>query len=357
MNSEEPQSISLMLPPPQSPARAYPWWGLGLGFLLGVFLGHPVAMVVQNIQEAVITGAPLAPLSALRHSFHFIIMWPMTLLYGFAIGAFGAFLGYIFKRLKEHELLLALLHHEFELQVATLRHHYKNLAIGIRGFSQRVRRKVGEMHRCLAQCAAKDCPACGDFRQEVAVLEHNVEILDDAARRLSETLGQELLFLRALTSDELRPEKRDLYPAMLSSLKDLLDLRFRDKGIRVEINGRPWEECRDSLIFSFEPQAMEVILQNLFSNAMKYGDHVRVVAEEAQGWVRLEIADNGPGLAVESLKHHLATSLDRREEDSTHLGLKVSLHLLEKWGGHLAVRSRPGQGATFIISFPQQPRP
>jgi signal transduction histidine kinase len=127
-------------------------------------------------------------------------------------------------------------------------------------------------------------------------------------------------------------------------------------GIAVEINGRPWSQCRDNLVFSFEPYAMEIILQNLLSNAMKYGDQVGVEVQEKGGWVQVVVRDNGPGFEVESLKDRLLAPADRREADSTHLGLKVSLHLAEKSGGRLAVWSEPGAGATFYLEIPKHPR-
>ncbi len=313
-------------------------------------------MLVQNIQDYVGKQAPLAPFTALYHSFHFSHMWPMMLLYAFAGGIFCAILGYVLQRLQEQRLLVEMLHHEFELQVATLRHHYKNLAIGIRGFSERIKHQVAKLEDCLAQCSQRDCPTYLEFREDVAALERSVDILNDTAQRLTDTLGQELVFLKALTSENLAPESRDLYPLVLAAVRDLTNVRFRDKGVQVEINGRPWQDCRDSLVFSFEPYAMEIILQNLLSNAMKYGDRVGVEVKEKGGWVQAAIHDNGPGLTVEELKERLLAPAERRQADSTHLGLKVSIHLLQKSGGRLAVWSEPGAGATFILEVPKQPR-
>jgi signal transduction histidine kinase len=356
MRPEQPQPIPLELPSPRSRARFYPWWGLVLGLLGGAFVGHPISMLVQNIQDYVGGQASLAPLTVLYHSFHFSHMWPMTILYALAGGLFCTFLGYALKRLKEQSLLLAMLHHEFELQVATLRHHYKNLAIGIRGFSQRIKHKVAKLEECLSQCSARDCPVCGEFREDVTALTHNVDILNDTAQRLTTTLGQELVFLKALTTENLPPESRDLYPLVKGAVLDLTSLRFRDKEVQVEINGRPWNECRDTLVFPFEPYAMEIILQNLLSNAMRYGDRVGVEVQEKGSWVQVAVHDNGPGFAAENFKDHLLALADRRETDSTHLGLKVSLHLVEKSGGRLAVWSEPGAGATFFLAFPKHPR-
>jgi signal transduction histidine kinase len=281
----------------------------------------------------------------------------MMLLYALVGGAFGASLGYIFRRLEENRRLLKVVHHEFELQVATLRHHYKNLALGISGFSQRIRRKVGELDQCLKECDEQGCPRCAGLQEDLATLEGNATVLDEAARRLNATLARELLFLRALTSETLALEHRDLYPLVKEAVRDLLSLRFRDKDLTVEINGRPWEECRDSLTFSFEPTSLEVMVQNLLSNAMKYGDHIRLDLEDKGGSVHLTVQDNGPGLDVAKLRRDLAAPGELREADSTRLGLRVILHLLGKMNGRLWVASSPGSGAAFILEIPQQSVP
>lgn len=62
----------------------------------------------------------------------------MILLYAVSGGFFGSVLGVILKKLREHRQRLDMFHQEFELQVAALRHHYKNLALGIHGFSGRI---------------------------------------------------------------------------------------------------------------------------------------------------------------------------------------------------------------------------
>jgi two-component system osmolarity sensor histidine kinase EnvZ len=120
----------------------------------------------------------------------------------------------------------------------------------------------------------------------------------------------------------------------------------------VEVNSLPLEAEQLPLVFSFEPYTMEVILQNLLTNAMKYGDHVRVNVASAGSWVRVEVSDNGPGLEVEKLQQRLLTPQDKGAE-STHLGLEVALHLLTKTGGRLSAWSEPGAGATFIVEFPK----
>ena len=83
------------------------------------------------------------------HSFHWH-MWPMMLIFAVFGGIVWGFIGFILQRLRESRLRLDTLHQEFELQVATLRHHYKNLAIGIHGFSSRIKKKLVHLDKTVA---------------------------------------------------------------------------------------------------------------------------------------------------------------------------------------------------------------
>ncbi len=354
MNSEPVEPMVLKLPVHKGYERTYPWVGLLLGAAVGFLIVHPLTMVVHEIYNTVYFGLPFQVGQALLISF-FPQMWPMTLLYT-ALGMMvGAVIGIFLKRLQEHRQQIQSLHQEFEVQVAALRHHYKNLAIGIKGFSSRLKQKLDAFDDQLRQCAQEEVPRCLELHQECQTLTSNADILEGTAQRLTTTLNQEVRFLKALTSDVAALADQEFYPLLIHAIKDLLELRFREKEIRVEINNQPLNECRDSLVFAFEPYAMEVILQNLLSNSMKYGDHIQVTVSEAGNWVRVEVKDNGPGLEVEKLQSRLMAPADREGADSTHLGLRVSLHLILKNRGRLSVRSKPGAGATFILEVPRQP--
>lgn len=351
-----------VLPPPkplrlESPGQAmalwtYPVIGFLLGAVGGILLGHPLAMVVFNFQEYIHGQASLNLWRRILLSFapH---MWPMMTLFALSTGVFGAILGQVFKKLKEHQMQLETLHQEFELQVASLRHHYKNLTIGIEGFSGRVSRKVAELARQIRQGHGEDCPHTDCYCHSLSGLEKDVDTLADTSKRLSQILGRELTFLKALTGDLAPPRPHDLYPVLVGAIRDLLGARFRDKKIHLEINGLPWEAPQAPLISNFELMTMEVILENLLSNAMKYGDHIQVNLTNTAAAVHLAIIDNGAGFDMEELRNQLLVPRDHRELGSTQLGLRVTLHLLEKCGGKLLVASRPGLGSNFTVEFPK----
>jgi len=347
----EPTVLTAFVPRGHTPA--YPWIGLLLGAGLAVLLAYPLVMMINLVHDHYVFGIPLnlfqAVLRGLRPQ-----LWPLIGLYALGGALTGAILGRIFQRIHENRLRLDNLHHEFELQVTALRHHYKNLALGIQGFSNRIKRKMVSLEEHFQACAREECLTYGQFYQDFDSLQQSLAILEDTSQRLTHTLGQELLFLRALTSNTPAMEPRDFFPFLEHCVQDLLGLRFREKSIRVEINGRPSGEKRESLIVCFDPHIMEVVLQNILTNAMKSGDHLQIRVQDEPDLVRVEVEDNGPGLDLVELQRQLKVAGRGRDSESTYLGLRVSLHLLEKCHGRLLALSRPGNGATFIVEIPKQ---
>ncbi len=351
-----PQSMApVVLEAPTQRERTwfYPWAGVGCGVAVGILIGHPLAMLAYNLHECWMSGTTCNVTGAILHSFDFH-MWPMMLLFAVFGGISWGIIGLVLKHLRENRLRLDTLHQEFEFQVATLRHQYKNLAIGIQGFSGRIQKKLGSLDETFRQCLEEGhCPKYEGLRPEFDVLERQVAILEEAAQRLTHTLSQELLFLKALTSDTLTPVPQDFYPFLVHCVDDLLGLRFREKEIRVEINGHPLNECRETLVFPFEPYSMEVILQNILANAMRFGDLIQIRVAQKGNLIQMEVQDNGPGMDAQELKRHLMIPFERRVGESTHLGLKVSIHLLEKIGGRLWAYRGQETGAVFTVEVPR----
>jgi signal transduction histidine kinase len=106
------------------------------------------------------------------------------------------------------------------------------------------------------------------------------------------------------------------------------------------------------------------LVTNLMNNAFKYGHRgdrkeLRVRALREAETVRLEVEDSGPGIpeGAEStifLPYHRASGAAAKDDGGAGLGLGLATvrKLTEAHGGRCGVRSRPGQGATFWISFP-----
>jgi signal transduction histidine kinase len=58
---------------------------------------------------------------------------------------------------------------------------------------------------------------------------------------------------------------------------------------------------------------------------------------------------------IGELKRQMRQANRRGDLESTYLGLKVSVHLLEKCQGRMLALSEPGAGAIFIVEIPRLP--
>jgi signal transduction histidine kinase len=102
------------------------------------------------------------------------------------------------------------------------------------------------------------------------------------------------------------------------------------------------------------------VLTNLISNAIKFtpeGGQVEVVASAADGMVRCEVRDSGPGIAREDVPRLFKpfSQLDMsstRQMGGTGLGLSISKGIIEAQGGTIGVTSELGQGARFYFTLP-----
>jgi signal transduction histidine kinase len=104
---------------------------------------------------------------------------------------------------------------------------------------------------------------------------------------------------------------------------------------------------------------IQQVLVNLLDNALKYGgDPVSVRVEQSNGFVRLVVADSGPGIPyVEQSrifeKFYRAGPELTRSSGGTGLGLYISRELVQRMGGTLRVQSEPGSGAAFVVELPR----
>jgi signal transduction histidine kinase len=106
-----------------------------------------------------------------------------------------------------------------------------------------------------------------------------------------------------------------------------------------------------------DANVLQQVLLNLLTNAreaMTAGGEIRIetgLDPEGPGRLRLVVADTGPGIPAADLPH-LFEPFYTTKASGTGLGLAVSYGIVQDHQGTIDVRSAPGQGATFTLTFP-----
>lgn len=110
-----------------------------------------------------------------------------------------------------------------------------------------------------------------------------------------------------------------------------------------------------------DPMRLRQIVWHLLSNAIKFtpqGGEVRVVLAAEEGGLRLQVEDNGVGIAAETLPHifdvfRQADSTRTRRHGGLGLGLTLVKHLVKLHGGRVEAHSAgPGRGTCITVYLP-----
>lgn len=155
---------------------------------------------------------------------------------------------------------------------------------------------------------------------------------------------------------QLHPEPLDL-SAVVREVTDTLRGMAAEKRIRLEAMLDP--SC---LELHLDRSKLKQVLYNYLSNALKFtpeGGHivVRAVPEGAEN-IRLEIEDNGIGIAPDDLKtlftefRQLDSSAAKKYQ-GTGLGLALTKKIVEAQGGRVEATSEAGGGSTFAAILPR----
>jgi PAS domain S-box-containing protein len=206
--------------------------------------------------------------------------------------------------------------------------------------------------------------------------------MQNAAGRMQTLINDLLAFSRVTTKAQpFRPV--DLNQVAAEVLSDL-ESRIEQSGARVEVAALPTIDA--------DPLQMRQLLQNLIGNALKFtqagvSPRVRVWAEPRQtatSTAPAHFGNNGDGAppdpsprqppaAVDLLVGDSGIGFDEKYLDrifnvfqrlhgrgvyeGTGIGLAVCRKIVERHGGAITARSRPGDGATFVVTLPFRQTP
>lgn len=177
----------------------------------------------------------------------------------------------------------------------------------------------------------------GDDRELVRHLIRETELL--------EFLIHSLVKISRLESGtiQLSPEIQPLAP-LLADAQERVESKCIKKNVTLDSTGQ-----KDNIFACFDRKWTAEALYNILDNAVKYtppGSTVTVRTEEYPMFVRIRIADQGPGVTEDEIPHlfeRFYRSPRFHEKEGVGLGLYLSREIIRKEGGYIKVCAMPGQ--------------
>jgi Mg2+-importing ATPase len=228
---------------------------------------------------------------------------------------------------------------------------------------QRLENSFAELRRFSADASHELRTPLAAMRTvgEVGLREGNPVILYDVVGSMLEEVARmnqllDRLLLLARTEGGAAPVNLETIRARdaLAEVADALALVAEEKGQSLDVS------CHPDLRVVADPAWLRLALMNLAQNALRHGpEHkpVRLRAVVREDRVRIEVADEGPGIAPE---HH-AKIFERfyrvdkartRADGGAGLGLAIVKGAVERMGGTVGVESEPGRGSVFWLRLP-----
>jgi signal transduction histidine kinase len=223
------------------------------------------------------------------------------------------------QRLKEAESLASL-----GQAAAAVAHELKTPLIAIGGFAQRMLRDLPPDHPHHRQ----------------------LDIVVNQVGHMEQLLREMLDYSRPL---ELRLARLEFTP-LLEECQALSAGMCEAQGVRVDL--KPGPEVGMVLA---DPGRIKQVVLNLLQNAIQASPRGAVVRLEVQpldGRLRLEVSDQGAGVAPED-RERIFHPFFTTKRHGTGLGLAICRKIVQAHGGELElVASVPGQGSTFGVCLP-----
>jgi len=182
--------------------------------------------------------------------------------------------------------------------------------------------------------------------------------------QLNESIERAALRSQALIQDLLDHSRIDagqfsVAPKSCSASSLLFELKdtFAPAAYRKNISlAHSLQEDIDQLFC--DKNRLIQALSNLIGNAIKFtpeGGQISLKMErEDKDWVRIIIADNGPGIQASALPHIFDRYWRSRTNSNSGagLGLFITKGIIESHGGKIHASSQPGRGTQFEILLP-----
>ena len=185
-----------------------------------------------------------------------------------------------------------------------------------------------------------------------------VQVLRDSSVKVFGLLEGLLEWARTQTDRmEYQFKSIDFYETS-TKITDILKTSAQIKNIFIK------NEVNENSIVYADEKAIETVLRNLVTNAIKFTQPdgiIKIESENKENEVTISVSDNGIGMNEDDKNklfkievHH--TTVGTNNEAGTGVGLILCKELVEKHGGKTWVESELGKGSKFIFTLPKTKR-
>jgi len=187
-----------------------------------------------------------------------------------------------------------------------------------------------------------------DLQTPITRMKLRVEQMDESPER--ERLWSDLNEMQHLVREgvayarSMDGSREALCRVDLDAFLDSLVLDYQDSGQAVSLAGR------SGALVETRPHALRRVLSNLIDNALKFAGSAELrVERDEHGGVRLQVLDDGPGIAEAELEEvfkpfYRVESSRNRSTGGTGLGLAIALQLSQALGARLTLGNRDSGG-------------
>ena len=182
------------------------------------------------------------------------------------------------------------------------------------------------------------------------------EMLDRSMERIK-GMRQLILDLLDLTKIETGKATQKLETVNIRKVVQMSVDTIRPYAIQKDVD--LYINSRENIEMRSDAGEIEIIMNNLISNAVKYnktGGRVDIFLEKKNGILRITVADTGIGLRTEDKEKIFddfvrIKSSQTREVTGSGLGLSIVKKIVDMYHGTIDVQSEPEKGTTFIITL------
>jgi len=152
-----------------------------------------------------------------------------------------------------------------------------------------------------------------------------------------------------------QPERKHVcVNGLVESVIEILAYQLRTSNIEVVTHLAP--NLPQAMV---DPHQIQQVFLNIVNNARQAMEEhrpkgcMRITTETADGNIRVTFRDDGPGIREENLSKVFDPFFTTKEVGTgTGLGLSLCYGIVKDHGGTIKVRSKYGEGATFILELP-----